>query len=352
MQRVVFAISLLIGSLGTCLAGPAMAACTVATMQPHANCMRSVLVGKDLRGRDLTGIYLMESAMTGVDLTGAKLTGASFLAADLRYSYLNGADLSKATLPILLTGAEMAQATLTDSITWSSDFSDVYAPMSVWLRADLQGSSFDRADLTGANFTDANLAATTARNTRFTGANMVRANLLGANLSGAVLRGANLTGARLGTASTNFTNLQNADLTGAAWIDGTVCGSGSIGRCLPTAITGAPDMLAAPIRPRSGLWYAAGGGTGYLLETTGSGLRLIVLGFDGQGSPTWSTAEGALGRDNVFTADLRRCTGAATGPADCGTDLGPITVAFDSATSASLLAPNTVALRIALAPRN
>lgn len=56
------------------------------------------------------------------------------------------------------------------------------------------------------------------------GADLSNANLIGATLIEATLLGANLDGAKI--AGANF--------TGAQWVDGSICQTGSVGRCIKT----------------------------------------------------------------------------------------------------------------------
>ena len=58
-----------------------------------------------------------------------------------------------------------------------------------------------------------------------------QARLFGAELAGADLRGAFFKSTDLRDADIANTNLQNAVLTAAVWVDGRVCGKGSVGGC-------------------------------------------------------------------------------------------------------------------------
>jgi uncharacterized protein YjbI with pentapeptide repeats len=87
--------------------------------------------------------------------------------------------------------------------------------------ANLSGANLTKTDLSSANLTGANLTEADLSNANLFGANLTNANLFKANLFGANLTGSNLTGAHLFGA--NFSN--------ALWIDGTICGEGSIGKC-------------------------------------------------------------------------------------------------------------------------
>jgi uncharacterized protein YjbI with pentapeptide repeats len=327
---------------------PAFAACFAKGI-PDYDSRGTNLVGHDFRYRDLSGLNLSGLSKDSADFTGANLSGTILTGSVLRYSSFGGANLSGAVLyGALMRESDMAGATLTNAAGNGTGFGDVSAPGAALVCAEFRSSEFDRAVFAGSNFTDASLISSSAIAADFTAANFTRAILAGVNLTRAVLRNANLTNATL----TSGTILAYADLTGATWIDGTVCGTGSIGKCART-VTGAPDMVAATIRPQPGMWRAAEGGTGYLFETTAADvLRLVAIGFDGLSAPTWSIAEGRIGAGNVFSADLKHCTGAGTGPASCSHDLGPVTVAFASPVSATILAPGAAPVRISpTAPR-
>jgi hypothetical protein len=127
------------------------------------------------------------------------------------------------------------------------------APGVDWRNCRLPGLDVGSASLAGANLNSAIL-----RNAKLSATNLISADLRYADLSGADLRyaqfssarlmGANLRGADLRGADYSHSDLRFADLSqclvdsavftganmeGAIWIDGTPCGSGSIGRCLP-----------------------------------------------------------------------------------------------------------------------
>lgn len=120
-----------------------------------------------------------------------------------------------------------------------------------WNSCDLAGRSLNRAVLARANLANANLLRADLGHARLDGADLGFANLAGAdlrgaalasaNLRGAVLRGARLGGADLRDAELGYADLTGADLGGARlggarldkaiWIDGRVCGVGSVGTC-------------------------------------------------------------------------------------------------------------------------
>jgi uncharacterized protein YjbI with pentapeptide repeats len=88
-----------------------------------------------------------------------------------------------------------------------------------------------------ANFYGANLAESKFLGANLTGANLSGANLYGSYLGSAILIGANLSNANLYRATLTNANLTGANLTGAnlssaAWVDGVICKTPSIGVCI------------------------------------------------------------------------------------------------------------------------
>ena len=161
----------------------------------HAGCSDPAMPGVDYGGCQLDGIDL-----SGVDLTGADLRGASF-----KRSTLDGAIVD-----------------------------EVQGRRVKFVSASLRGISFVDGSLVEADFTSAD-----ARAASFRGANLFRARFFRADL-----RGADLTGARL-----DNTDFLKTELEGATWADGeTICGPGSVGRCVPAPPPRAGASAAEPAR--------------------------------------------------------------------------------------------------------
>lgn len=139
------------------------------TINPTSECQAPPRPGVNWSNCALEG-----AALSGQDLRGAILRNANLSGADLRQTQMPGNDLSYSDLN-------------------SSDLSD---------------AELSRAKMKGVNLRNANLT---------------NAHLSGADLSYADLTGANLEGVDLSAA-----NLENA-----IWIDQTLCGTGSVGQCLP-----------------------------------------------------------------------------------------------------------------------
>ena len=143
-----------------------------------------------------------------VDWSNCKFEGILLNSVELGGARMNNANLSS---------AQLQSANLTGS--------------------DLSYANFGRADLTGANLAQATLTGTVLRN-----ANMYQANLSGANLGYAILQGTNLSHADLSNADLSSADLTGANIEGAKldntnfvnaiWIDRSVCGAGSVGKCV------------------------------------------------------------------------------------------------------------------------
>jgi len=105
----------------------------------------------------------------------------------------------------------LAAAILTDAILNESNM----------LGANLSGSDMAYAEMKSSDLSYANLSGV-----RLIGANLRQTDLRYANLENADLSYADLTGAMLAG-----TNMMNTQFDNAIWIDGRVCGKGSVGSC-------------------------------------------------------------------------------------------------------------------------
>lgn len=106
---------------------------------------------------------------------------------------LNFVDLSNKAIhgigftDVVLTGADMSRAGLSNAYFWYADLSG----------ANLCGADLSKADLKGAVLTGANLQGADLTGANLEGADLRGANLNGANISGANFSGADLYGARV-----------------------------------------------------------------------------------------------------------------------------------------------------------
>ena len=117
---------------------------------------KAVLVGADLRGKNLSGKDLRFANLHYADLRYVNLSKAQLNDVDLRGAKLNNIDLR---------GANLNCANLTN--------------------AKLNNANLTGADLTGADLVDANLRGAELSHAKLVGVDFTRADLIGANLSGA-----------------------------------------------------------------------------------------------------------------------------------------------------------------------
>ena len=230
------------------------------TMVVSKDCPGCRLSGADLRrarlaGADLTGADLRASDVSHADLTGARLSGAALQGAVANRARLSGADLGKADLSSAdviagdLSGADLRKAVARDASFDSTTLKDARLSGADFTRATLRGAVLGGADLRGARFVRSELDGAVLKSAQLGDSDFEGARLVGADLGGAVidkvsffaadLRRANLKGARL-----RRVKFQGCSLIGATWTDGTVCGHGSVGRCIPMA----PGLLPGLIR--------------------------------------------------------------------------------------------------------
>lgn len=98
---------------------------------------------------------------------------------------------------------------------------------------NLSGADLRGTDLSGADLSYANLSITD-----LTGADLHQASLKGAGLRGSTLSGANLVNADLSYADLRGAKIEGVQLQGAIlnkafWLDGSLCGPDSVGKCVP-----------------------------------------------------------------------------------------------------------------------
>jgi uncharacterized protein YjbI with pentapeptide repeats len=210
--------------------------------------VRTIEMGKNYGGADLSDTDLSESSLdranlSGADLSGAKLVGASLRDADLTSANLSGADFSGANLtgaklenvrsvgvskepgekmdaeegaPVLFRKAIMSQAKLSGAELNRADLEETQLN-----GADLRGSFLIKANLRHAVLLGADLGVKTenlalySENSELTA--LATANF-GARLDGADLRGARLTDARLAAVNLYDADLRDTDVSGVSFI--------------------------------------------------------------------------------------------------------------------------------------
>ncbi len=197
------------------------------------------LDGADLSNLDLSGAIIRGASLIGTNLSGCKLFHADFSDANLRGANFSGAsmiltdftaaDLSRANLTNTLAptysqtatsnhdsisvekqnrrgptfrDANLAQANLTLSYCYLSDFSGANLESCCFSEANIEGANLSNNNLDSlnlsscnainANFSNSQLCNTDLKNTLFTGADMRGTNLMQSNICGANLRSASL----------------------------------------------------------------------------------------------------------------------------------------------------------------
>ena len=160
-------------------------------------------------GADLSGAHLNRA-----DLTGALLAGAGDAPADLSGTYLNRATLTG----INLDRANLEGVQMNSAQAFQASFVGAYAKGGQFTQAQLAQTNFSGAKLHGANFSEADLRGSFFQDAHFEGTNLSGADLRGSNFQGAVIVGV---GAML----------DGAQMTGATWTDGRICGPDSVGTC-------------------------------------------------------------------------------------------------------------------------
>lgn len=168
-----------------------------------------MLVGADLRGRDLRGADLRGKVLDRADLRSANLDGADLTDASLRDAKLDDAELIGATLD-------------------RADLSGAQARHAVFGRASMVGVTCFDTDLTEASLTDADLSDADCRAIKLDEARLLNTRLRGADVSRGSLTGADLEGADLTNATFRGANIRGVHLRSTRgfdssdWIDAVV----------------------------------------------------------------------------------------------------------------------------------
>jgi len=122
-----------------------------------------------------------------------------------------------------------------------------------WNHCQMEGVNLRQLNLQGASMNNTNLSGADLRGTNLSGSDLSYANLSitdltdadlhDAQLKGAGLRGSILSGANLANADLSYADLRGAKLDGAQlqgaflnkafWLDGSICGPDSVGKCIP-----------------------------------------------------------------------------------------------------------------------
>ncbi len=162
--------------------------------------------GCNFTGKDLHGLRIKQSNLTGSLFNRANLSGGKILISDLSGAHFKRAFLARVEGDgVLLQGANMADATITESVIRNSYFNG----------ATLTGADLARGVFTNSDFQKANLSNASALATDFSDSNFVKVKFDGANLTGASLRNVKLSDSTFGTAILHGTDLSGASLQGA-----------------------------------------------------------------------------------------------------------------------------------------
>ncbi|HUH90230.1 MAG TPA: pentapeptide repeat-containing protein [Lysobacter sp.] len=140
---------------------------------------------------------------------------------NVQHTQVDGAQVnvrSDGGVQVISADGGRATTTINDRITTSSAQGDGEVS---YVNQDLDDSNFSGRQLAGVAFVNSGL-----RRADFRDAILVGANFTNANLEGADFRGADLQNAELGNAER-----AGARFDGATWVDGRVCGGGSVGGC-------------------------------------------------------------------------------------------------------------------------
>lgn len=181
-----------------------VASCLLLPVLARADCGDAPRAGVDwhqceknrliLRGANLQGAKLSETALNGSDFAKANLAGADLTRASVERARFSDASLERAKLVRLIgyrtnfSEARMAGVDLTKAELMRSIFKSAAMPNANLEKAELQRATMDSANLTGANFSGADLARTsllkaTLRGARFTQARMFLTRIEGVDLS-------------------------------------------------------------------------------------------------------------------------------------------------------------------------
>lgn len=208
------------------------------------------LAGAKLSGKDLRWTYLQEANLAKANLQGADLAGTNLRNANLQGADLRGANLSKANLEEAdLRGADLTgvknlilrqiavavydkETKFPEGIT----FVDIPKHNKDSLKSALGVKMLEGVEAKGmilrwGNFAGAEMPWSSLQKADLTGANLSQTNLSASNLrdtnlSGADLQKANLKNASLQGANLMRSNLQGADMTGASLQGANLSGAG------------------------------------------------------------------------------------------------------------------------------
>jgi uncharacterized protein YjbI with pentapeptide repeats len=175
----------------------------------NANLMGANLRSTDLQDADLSDCDLREANLGKANLSGASLCGANLEKANLRNTKLLETDLSFSNL-VQVNGhgssfrkaklqyvaayqAQLADARFTNAIMVGFDADSANFRRASFHKADLTGAWLGHSDLTNANLRDAIFVESVLYDSKLSGANLTSANLTNADLRQCTLVGTTIT---------------------------------------------------------------------------------------------------------------------------------------------------------------
>ena len=153
----------------------------------------TILIKADLSYSNLANTDFTDANLAGVDLSDNDLTGTVLTRTDLSYSNLNGVNLANKDM----TGTVLIGADLTDANLAGVDLSDRDMSRTILRGMDLSNKDMSDTILREADLTDANLAGVDLSDKDLTGTVLRGVDLSNKDLSDTILREADLTGAVL-----------------------------------------------------------------------------------------------------------------------------------------------------------
>ena len=171
--------------------------------------------GVDFSGRDLENVVFYNTNMNNVDFTNANLSGANFLGGSVDGTNFSGANIENANfMKTKLGNANFSNAVLDETIFFRVDFSRTDLSDTSLMGTKFFDSSFKGMDLTGISFIETDLSNSDLSYVYLSGNDLTRTILIGADLSNSNLSGVNLSGLDLSGVKLAGVDLSGKDLTG------------------------------------------------------------------------------------------------------------------------------------------
>jgi uncharacterized protein YjbI with pentapeptide repeats len=167
----------------------------------------------DLKGVNLSGVYLYGAKFSQCDLTAATFAGSYLLGAEFERSKLTNVNFSGAELyGIKVEGTSIDKCTFAKANLTKADLSSATLAGCDFSGASLEGTKFDFSDLEDCNFDWASLKEGSDYSIKYEEWLPTRTSMVGANLQRATLSNSDLTGARFDQSDLTDSDLSNARL--------------------------------------------------------------------------------------------------------------------------------------------